>query len=97
MPDDPFPLTYEHFRMRPRAGSVEFYMNLRTITARLSMAPGQYVIVPTTWLPGEYGRFMLRIWSEVQLDDAVIQNVEDQPKLVFGNKYSICFYFLHLA
>ncbi|XP_029942769.1 calpain-5 [Salarias fasciatus] len=39
------------------------YMDSRSVTLRAAMAPGRYVVLPTTFLPGATGRFLLRLFS----------------------------------
>lgn len=39
------------------------YMDSRSVTLRGALAPGRYVILPTTFLPGATGRFLLRLFS----------------------------------
>ncbi|XP_008300315.1 calpain-5 [Stegastes partitus] len=39
------------------------YMDSRSVTLRGTMTPGRYVVLPTTFLPGVTGRFLLRLFS----------------------------------
>lgn len=39
------------------------YMDSRSVTLRGTLAPGRYVVLPTTFLPGATGRFLLRLFS----------------------------------
>ncbi|XP_037539546.1 calpain-5-like [Nematolebias whitei] len=39
------------------------YMDSRSVTLRATLPPGPYVVVPTTFLPGATGRFLLRLFS----------------------------------
>lgn len=43
------------------------YMDSRSVTLRGTLAPGRYVVVPTTFLPGATGRFLLRLFSHSRL------------------------------
>ncbi|XP_049424407.1 calpain-5-like [Epinephelus fuscoguttatus] len=39
------------------------YMDSRSVTLRGTLTPGRYVVLPTTFLPGATGRFLLRLFS----------------------------------
>ncbi|KAM7377266.1 hypothetical protein PAMA_013861 [Pampus argenteus] len=39
------------------------YMDSRSVTLRGTLAPGRYVVLPTTFLPGATGRFLIRLFS----------------------------------
>lgn len=39
------------------------YMDSRSVTLRATFSPGRYVVLPTTFLPGATGRFLLRLFS----------------------------------
>ncbi|XP_008433678.1 calpain-5 isoform X1 [Poecilia reticulata] len=39
------------------------YMDSRSVTLRGTLASGRYVVLPTTFLPGDTGRFLLRLFS----------------------------------
>ncbi|KAK1890164.1 Calpain-5 [Dissostichus eleginoides] len=39
------------------------YMDSRSVTLRGALTPGRYVVLPTTFLPGATGRFLLRLFS----------------------------------
>lgn len=43
------------------------YMDSRSVTLRGALAPGRYVVLPTTFLPGATGRFLLRLFSHSQV------------------------------
>ncbi|KAM9836456.1 calpain-5 [Aulostomus maculatus] len=53
------------------------YMDSRSVTLRWTLAPGRYVVLPTTFLPGATGRFLVRLFSHshVQLRELM----EDLP------------------
>uniref|UniRef100_A0AAR2JDX3 Calpain catalytic domain-containing protein n=1 Tax=Pygocentrus nattereri TaxID=42514 RepID=A0AAR2JDX3_PYGNA len=39
------------------------YMDSRSVTLRVTLSPGRYVLLPTTFHPGSTGRFLLRLFS----------------------------------
>ncbi|KAJ3585632.1 hypothetical protein NHX12_014351 [Muraenolepis orangiensis] len=43
------------------------YMDARSVTLRRTLAPGRYVVLPTTFQPGASGRFLLRLFSHAHL------------------------------
>merc|ERR1712117_620758 len=46
-------------RSRP-VGKTDQYVNLREVSKRLTLAPGKYVVIPTTFRRGEEGEFLVR-------------------------------------
>merc|ERR1712050_202306 len=44
------------------------FINLREVTGRHKLTPGEYVILPSTFNPNEEGEFLLRIFSEKKND-----------------------------
>ncbi|XP_035531052.1 calpain-5-like isoform X1 [Morone saxatilis] len=57
------------------------YMDSRSVTLRGTLAPGRYVVLPTTFLPGATGRFLLRLFSHshVRLKCVTEELREDLP------------------
>uniref|UniRef100_A0A8C6ULH9 Si:dkey-19b23.13 n=1 Tax=Neogobius melanostomus TaxID=47308 RepID=A0A8C6ULH9_9GOBI len=53
------------------------YMDSRSVTVRACFSPGRYVILPTTFLPGATGRFLLRLFSHSRMQ--LHELTEDLP------------------
>ncbi|CAL8325407.1 unnamed protein product [Lota lota] len=43
------------------------YMDSRSVTLRCTLTSGRYAVLPTTFLPGARGRFLLRVFSHAHL------------------------------
>uniref|UniRef100_A0A087XZ47 Si:dkey-19b23.13 n=1 Tax=Poecilia formosa TaxID=48698 RepID=A0A087XZ47_POEFO len=43
------------------------YMDSRSVTLRGTLASGRYVVLPTTFLPGDTGHFLLRLFSHSRI------------------------------
>ena len=54
----------DFFLGRPPAARSSTYVNLREVTARVRLPPGEYVVVPATFQPFQDGDFCLRVFSE---------------------------------
>ena len=59
----PNPLNQDFFRRRMALGGTTMYNSLREVTGRLSIPPGTYCIVPSTFNPGQAGEFFLRVFT----------------------------------
>uniref|UniRef100_A0A673AIM5 Calpain-5-like n=1 Tax=Sphaeramia orbicularis TaxID=375764 RepID=A0A673AIM5_9TELE len=57
--------------------SSSVYMDSRSVTLRAELAPGRYVVVPTTFLPGAKGHFLLRLFSHSHIE--LRELLEDLP------------------
>ena len=51
-----------------RVGGSGSYINSREVTKRFKVAPGNYIIIPSTYDEGHDCEFMLRIFTELPVD-----------------------------
>uniref|UniRef100_A0A674K6Y0 Calpain 9 n=1 Tax=Terrapene triunguis TaxID=2587831 RepID=A0A674K6Y0_9SAUR len=57
-------LNKDFFRYHPSKARSKTYINLREVSDRVKLPPGDYIIVPTTFEPHQEADFCLRIFSE---------------------------------
>ncbi|KAH0622478.1 hypothetical protein JD844_024823 [Phrynosoma platyrhinos] len=76
-------LTKDFFRYHASKARSKTYINLREVSDRFTLPPGDYIIVPTTFEPHQEADFCLRIFSEKKtLTKEMDGNVDiDLPEL----------------
>ncbi|XP_034163674.2 calpain-3 isoform X3 [Pangasianodon hypophthalmus] len=64
----------EFFLLNSTKARCKAYINLREVTQRFRLSPGEYVIVPSTYEPHQEGEFLLRVFSEKKNISEEIEN-----------------------
>ncbi|KAM9777611.1 calpain-3 [Neosynchiropus ocellatus] len=67
-------MTKDFFLFNNTKARSKSYINLREVTQRFSLSPGEYVIVPSTYEPHQEGEFILRVFSEKRNTSEEIEN-----------------------
>ncbi|XP_015786845.1 calpain-B isoform X3 [Tetranychus urticae] len=57
-------LPTEFFKYNASVARSPTFINLREVSSRMRLPPGQYCIIPSTFDPNEEGEFLLRIFTE---------------------------------
>ncbi|KAM4695301.1 calpain-9 [Discoglossus pictus] len=78
-------LTKEYFKFSASKARSKTYINVREISQRFKLPPGEYMLVPTTFEPHQEADFCLRIFSEKKADIQEIDgdiniDLPDPPK-----------------
>ncbi|VDK23338.1 unnamed protein product [Anisakis simplex] len=56
-------LDEDFFRLNRACARSDAFINLREVTARFRVTPGDYVIIPSTYEPNVEAQFLLRIYA----------------------------------
>ncbi|XP_068135632.1 calpain-9 [Hyperolius riggenbachi] len=77
--------TKDFFKFNPSKARSKTYINLREISQRFKLPPGDYMLVPTTFEPHQEADFCLRIFSEKKADIEEVEgdinvDIPDPPK-----------------
>ncbi|XP_051918360.1 calpain-5-like [Hippocampus zosterae] len=67
-------------RVAEQAAS-SIYMDSRSITLKATLGPGCYVVLPTTYLPGARGRFLVRLFSHSHVQLRELKDDLPSPSL----------------
>uniref|UniRef100_A0A8C3U3T3 Peptidase C2 calpain domain-containing protein n=1 Tax=Catharus ustulatus TaxID=91951 RepID=A0A8C3U3T3_CATUS len=54
----------EFFLANASRARSEQFINLREVSTRFRLPPGEYIVVPSTFEPNKEGDFVLRVFSE---------------------------------
>ncbi|XP_067895777.1 calpain-3-like isoform X2 [Heterodontus francisci] len=75
-------LLKDFFLYRASKSRSKSYINLREVSQRFSLPPGEYVIIPSTYDPHQEGEFVLRVFSEKQnlSEETENQIIADNPE-----------------
>ncbi|KAM6915439.1 calpain-3b [Xenentodon cancila] len=73
-------LQKEFFLYNASKAKCKSYTNLREVTERFRLPPGEYVIVPTTFEPNQEGEFILRVFSEKQSSSEEAESIIGSDK-----------------
>lgn len=60
----PVPLDTNFFKYNASVARSPTFINMREVSTRVTLPPGVYCIVPSTFDPGEEGEFLVRVFSE---------------------------------
>uniref|UniRef100_A0A8C7C3F4 Calpain 9 n=1 Tax=Oncorhynchus kisutch TaxID=8019 RepID=A0A8C7C3F4_ONCKI len=76
--------TYNFFRYNGSKARSKTYINVREISERFTLPPGNYLLVPTTFQPHDEADFIIRIFSEraagtMEMGNTVDADLPDPP------------------
>uniref|UniRef100_A0A8C1DBH3 Calpain 2, (m/II) large subunit a n=1 Tax=Cyprinus carpio carpio TaxID=630221 RepID=A0A8C1DBH3_CYPCA len=71
-------LDKNYFLTHAQKARSETFINLREVSTRFKLPPGEYLIVPSTFEPHKNGDFCVRVFSEKQSEMQVMVNLMDE-------------------
>uniref|UniRef100_A0A8B9JWA3 Calpain-2 catalytic subunit-like n=1 Tax=Astyanax mexicanus TaxID=7994 RepID=A0A8B9JWA3_ASTMX len=85
-------LSKEYFLTHAQKARSETFINLREVSTRFKLPPGEYLIVPSTFEPHKNGDFCVRVFSEKQSEISRKKYVLIQPHGIREEKlyYTYC-------
>jgi calpain len=82
----PSPLPMKFFKYNASVARSPTFINLREVSCRFKLPPGNYVIVPSCFEPNEEGEFIIRVFSEGETNlrendgDVAMGDVDERVK-----------------
>ncbi|TRY57071.1 hypothetical protein DNTS_023963 [Danionella cerebrum] len=80
------PLAKDFFIYNASIARSKSYVNIRELSERFCLKPGEYVIIPSTFDPHKESEFMLRVFSENRSTSEVIDGEIEAESLPFEEK-----------
>uniref|UniRef100_A0A8C5AVP4 Calpain-3 n=1 Tax=Gadus morhua TaxID=8049 RepID=A0A8C5AVP4_GADMO len=80
----------EFFLYTKSTAKCQSYINLREITERFRLPPGEYVVIPTTFKPHNEGEFILRVFSEKRsTSEAIYRQIAGEDMQICASELKV--------